>query len=55
MPPLETSNPPLEPWHSFFKELATIASDRFIAGELSHAQYHAAMKALADRIARPDH
>jgi hypothetical protein len=27
MPPLETNNPPPEPWHSFFKELDAIASE----------------------------
>ena len=34
---------------------AEAIANRFIAGELSHAQYHAAMKALAHMIARPDH
>jgi len=34
---------------------AEAIANRFIAGELSHAEYHAALKALADRIARPDH
>ena len=34
---------------------AEAIANRFIAGELSHVEYHAAMKALADRIARPSH